>query len=685
LQLGVEELEKRQLLATSLAAPLHFDFGTSTSAVAAGYTAVSLKLYSNSVGYGWQSHTGLIATDRGTSDPLTSAFVRGKAGTFLINLPNGTYDITPTLGDSKLVHDQVAVYAQGQLLASGLETDRGQFITPTYEIDVTNGQLALRFVDGGGATPRFALDALDVATPANNSPDINSSQFAISATGVYALGMPDKPTPSAIYSNPAVDGIAIRATWDYIETGNGVYNWSYLDSEVNAAINAGKKMSLSVVPGINTPSWVFAAGAQSFSYSNGSSGATQKIPVPWDSVYLAKWEGFIQALGKRYSSKPGLMSVKITGINADTGEIYLPISATDTRHWQAAGYTPDKVMGAWQAIVDTWVQAFPGKQVTMMQIPQGFPTIDNNGEIYSNQWGADVQIVNTMIDYGISAYGSLFSLQNNGLSDQWISGQVVNLAPALTTGYQMFWWVTGDNQYKMNGGTPVGIVAELQNAVNLALSNHAQYLEFYTTDLTNPALQNVFVAAQDGLAKNALPTAPFSGLPASGHSPEGTAVTVTAQSVADPSTVNTADFTYAWCVTKDGHAYKSGSGTSFTFKPNDDGTYVVTLTVTDNQGRTGVGYSQTLKVDKVAPTPTISGPTKGQLKETLTFQGLVTDPSSVDMAAGFTYFWHFGDGIGGEGQRVTHAYKRTGTYTVTLTVWDADGCWTKTTLTVTVS
>ena len=65
---------------------------------------------------------------------------------------------------------------------------------------------------------------------------------------------------------------------------------------------------------------------------------------------------------------------------------------------------------------------------------------------------------------------------------------------------------------------------------------------------------------------------------------EATAVSLSA-SVSDPGTLDT--FTYAWSVTKGGLPYDDGTGNrtdqpGFTFLPGDDGTYRVTLRVTDD-------------------------------------------------------------------------------------------------------
>ncbi len=42
--------------------------------------------------------------------------------------------------------------------------------------------------------------------------------------------------------------------------------------------------------------------------------------------------------------------------------------------------------------------------------------------------------------------------------------------------------------------------------------------------------------------------------------------------------------TYTWIVTKDGNAYTSGTGSTANFQVVDNGSYVVTMTVTDGDG-----------------------------------------------------------------------------------------------------
>jgi PKD repeat protein len=840
---SVEALEQRELLTSGLAAPLRFDFGPAGAPVAPGYTGVPLVAYTQAQGYGWQSLAGLSAIDRHIGDALTTDFIRGSDATFLVDLPNGTYDVTPTLGDASFVRDEVAISAQGQQLASGLTSNADQFISPTYKVQVADGQLDLRFVDTGGTTPEFAVNGLDIVTApvAHAGPNLVTTEglhltfagsasgsspltytwnfgdgattsgtltpshvyaddgtytatltvtdalgissqssttvtvntaapvaniggsylgavaapiaFAATAThvshfetmagftyawnfgdgtvgqganvshaytapgtytvtvtvtdadgvagtasttasvqaiytpttGIYALGNPNGTISKQILSNANVDGIAVRATWDFLESSEGVYNWSYLDNQIAAAANAGKKISLSIAAGVNTPSWVYSAGAQSFTFKTSASSPTQKIPLPWDPVFLTKWESFIVALGQRYGSNPTISHLAITGINSITAETFLPHAAADLVPWQAAGYTRAKVEAAWQSIADTWSQAFAGKQLVMEMVPSGFPTIDANGNIFSNPQGGDNQIITDLINLGISRYGSQFVVQNNGLKDTWIAGTVTGLANQVTTGFQMFWFVTGDSKYLMNDGKTIDAVSGLQQAMNQAINGGARYLEIYQQDIVNANMQGVLATAHAQLSQTVVPIATITGLPA-GPLQEGTNTITLGSAITDATVTAANGYTYAWTVTHNGQTVATGKAANLSFTATDSGAYVVSLQVTDAVGRSSLVNSQTIMITNAPPTITqFSVPLSLAQGAAGTFTAAATDPGPADTAAGFTYTWRFGNGDTATGSSVTYAYKWTGTFTVTLIVTDTGGASSTTPTTVTVT
>jgi phage baseplate assembly protein gpV len=174
---------------------------------------------------------------------------------------------------------------------------------------------------------------------------------------------------------------------------------------------------------------------------------------------------------------------------------------------------------------------------------------------------------------------------------------------------------------------------------------------------------------------NVPPSPQILGAPAS--SPEGSPISL-GSSVIDPSPVDmAAGFAEVWSVTKDGNIFASGSGANFAFTPDDNGTYVVTLSATDKDNGTGT-TTATISVFNVPPTASLSGPADGVRGQARTFTLGASDPSPVDQAAGFTYQIAWGDGsvqtvTGPSGTPADHVYTAAGTYTVLLTATDKDG------------
>ena len=99
------------------AADLLFDFGTAGSPLMPGATRVTASTsYSQLTGYGWSAGT-VKEIDDAHGDELIRDNNYGEDITFLVDLPNGTYDVTLKLGQTgPWAHDDVGVFLQGKQL-----------------------------------------------------------------------------------------------------------------------------------------------------------------------------------------------------------------------------------------------------------------------------------------------------------------------------------------------------------------------------------------------------------------------------------------------------------------------------------------------------------------------------------------------------------------------------------------
>ena len=132
-----------------------------------------------------------------------------------------------------------------------------------------------------------------------------------------------------------------------------------------------------------------------------------------------------------------------------------------------------------------------------------------------------------------------------------------------------------------------------------------------------------------------------------------------------PSTDDLGIVSYAWTF-GDG---TQASGVTATHAYAAGGTFDVTLTVTDGNGKTG---SQTQAVT-VTP-PVVDNPPVAAFTTSCTLLKCSMDASqSADDHGIVSYAWTFGDGSQGAGVTATHAYTAGGTFTVTLVVTDARG------------
>ncbi len=131
--------------------------------MAAGYTPVTTGTnYSAAQGYGWQASTSLRAVSRPVGDALERDFHRFTSATFAVDVPNGDYTVTLTMGDlTEGERDQMGVFLEG-VQVDTVTSPAQTVVRRTYAVTVVDGQLTVLVQKQGGQSLYCVLNGLTV-------------------------------------------------------------------------------------------------------------------------------------------------------------------------------------------------------------------------------------------------------------------------------------------------------------------------------------------------------------------------------------------------------------------------------------------------------------------------------------------------------------------------------------------
>lgn len=133
-----------------------FDLGATAQS---GFTSVSASTaYSSSLGYGFRNTAGVkdvaAAGSGALSDAVQFTDTTNTANTFDVDLPNGLYQVTVTLGNTT----RTSVYMENMLQIVNMT---GNNATDSIQIPVTDGQLNIRAAAGKEGYP-FSISEIDI-------------------------------------------------------------------------------------------------------------------------------------------------------------------------------------------------------------------------------------------------------------------------------------------------------------------------------------------------------------------------------------------------------------------------------------------------------------------------------------------------------------------------------------------
>ena len=299
--------------------------------------------------------------------------------------------------------------------------------------------------------------------------------------GVFSLAAAGKETPDSVLTNPNVDGVSIRQDWAELEASEGVFDFSFLDSEVARAATAGKPVLLRIKTQSGKPAWVTnavsAAGGSFFTFDD--DGVSTTIPVFWDPTFLAKKKAMLVALGAHFTNNPTVKIVAVSFANANSEDWSVPHTEEEIAAWLAIGYTSDKLLNAGKEIIETAMNAFPNQLLTLAVASDGRLDPDpdyvaRNAVLWARAlWpGRLVVQKNNLATFNPAApgLGTVFELLWDSRPD--VAGQ-------------MLWNCSSDPTYRMNAGVLGDPATILHQSVNAGNAYGMNYLEIYQTDVVN--------------------------------------------------------------------------------------------------------------------------------------------------------------------------------------------------------
>ena len=184
--------------------------------------------------------------------------------------------------------------------------------------------------------------------------------------------------------------------------------------------------------------------------------------IPWDEMYLEKYEEFIRAFGQRYNGNHHIYSIQMNG-GGHIGEMNLP-KAYDK--WKHVGYSDEKLIAVWKRLIDAYQKAFPNTPTNL----------DINEPL-----GSHSDVLDSVVSYVLATYPRKVYLQQNGLRANFPREnrirQILREASRKTTvGYQM---VGGKGWLDQH-------IGDRLTAFQNALEDHASYIEIYYSDVRDP-------------------------------------------------------------------------------------------------------------------------------------------------------------------------------------------------------
>ena len=312
------------------------------------------------------------------------------------------------------------------------------------------------------------------------------SEAPASAAGqVFALmDVGDPPaTLDAFAAHPELDGLAFRTSWKILEPLPGAHDWSTLDAALQAVRARGKKLTLHVgVASRGLPGWLAPMGSATYTY-RAPGGELVTEPVPWDPVFLSRYEALVAALAAHIRARGDGELLHAVSDGAPVAEMSLA-GCRDARLADGMPYGRSQYLDAWKRTVDAHAGSFPATRLLVSAPVAVICMPDNDGKAFYTE------VMNHAL--AASANAMVFAADLNAAGSARLAQVDAPLRARAGVAFQMIWSSTGDTQDRMQG--------PLEAAVCQGLGSGGRYFEIYKADLssTDAAVRGAIRRARAG-------------------------------------------------------------------------------------------------------------------------------------------------------------------------------------------
>lgn len=380
-------------------------------------------------------------------------------------------------------------------------------------------------VPAAAAAAATACTAQPADQPAGQRSDAGGRPSASAPAGpqgvyvaTYGLDSIADTLPDPVYAAGGASGVYVRLIWRAIQPAADRFDWSTLDREALRAKRTGRRISIGVRTGEDTPEWVYRAGVPGVTFVSGrragKAGVCDRrtIPAPWAPAYQQAYRGMMTALAahlKAIGAYDNVRIVKVTGINERSEETRVPSAGPQPdalapgacrisnaiEIWQRAGYRPEKMIAAWRGLAGAVDAAFPDKWLAIAIIEENdFPSVDAEGRAVPKFDDRRVDVKRAIIDHGVRAFPGRFAVQWNGMNAY---RAVPTLAEArqlgARIGMQSNMWSGRANgagcEAPRRGGARTCTADTYRALLQFGLRAGASYLEIWPADATRFAAE----------------------------------------------------------------------------------------------------------------------------------------------------------------------------------------------------